>query len=87
MKIGNPTATATDYMKALENVFKTDLMGRFRHMFQNEGENLSASLPSLNKWPYRVFFAKKEFNCLRLIALNRLREVNCHTTWLLYTYG
>ncbi|KAI7793442.1 putative paraneoplastic antigen Ma1-like protein, partial [Triplophysa rosa] len=60
LKVQNPIATAHDYMRALETAFGTtessaDLLVKFRHTFQWEGENLSAYLLRLDKLLHCVF--------------------------------
>uniref|UniRef100_A0A8C6PVS0 CCHC-type domain-containing protein n=1 Tax=Nothobranchius furzeri TaxID=105023 RepID=A0A8C6PVS0_NOTFU len=54
LRAQNPNATSNDYMQALETAFGTtessaDLLVRFRHKFQSEGEKLSAYLLRLDK--------------------------------------
>lgn len=59
LKVSNPTATATDYLAALDTVYGTtesgaDLLAKFRHTYQNEGEKLSAFLYRLDKLLHRA---------------------------------
>uniref|UniRef100_A0A3Q1CJ56 CCHC-type domain-containing protein n=1 Tax=Amphiprion ocellaris TaxID=80972 RepID=A0A3Q1CJ56_AMPOC len=60
LRTQNPTATSYDYMQALEVAFGTtesasDLLVRFRHTFQNDGEKLSSYLLRLDKLLHCVF--------------------------------
>ncbi|XP_049418426.1 paraneoplastic antigen Ma1 homolog [Epinephelus fuscoguttatus] len=59
LKVSNPSATATDYLVALETAYGTtesgpDLMAKFRHTYQEEGEKLSAFLYRLDKLLHRA---------------------------------
>lgn len=59
LKVSSPTATATDYLSALDTTYGTtesgaDLLAKFRHTYQNEGENLSAFLYRLDKLLHRA---------------------------------
>ncbi len=60
LRAQNPTATSNDYMQALETAFgttesPTDLLVKFRHTFQCEGEKLSTYLLRLDKLLHCVF--------------------------------
>ncbi|KAL6460364.1 hypothetical protein MHYP_G00303300 [Metynnis hypsauchen] len=70
----NPNATSNDYMQALETAFGTtessaDLLVKFRHTFQIEGEKLSTYLLRLDKLLHCVF----RKGGLQLSDMNRLR--------------
>lgn len=54
LRAQNPTTTSYDYIQSLETTFGTtenpsDLLVRFRHTFQSEGEKLSTYLLRLDK--------------------------------------
>ncbi|XP_059932196.1 paraneoplastic antigen Ma1 homolog [Gadus macrocephalus] len=54
LKVSTPTATATDYLSALDTAYGTTENGahnlvKFKHTFQNEGEKLSVFLYRLDK--------------------------------------
>lgn len=60
LRAQNPMATSYDYMQALETAFGTtespaDLLVKFRHTFQCEGEKLSTYLLRLDKLLHCVF--------------------------------
>lgn len=74
LRAQNPVATANDYMQALETAFGTtesssDLLVKFRHTFQSEGEKLSTYLLRLDKLLHFVF----RKGGLQLSDMNRLR--------------
>ncbi|KAL0147743.1 hypothetical protein M9458_056949, partial [Cirrhinus mrigala] len=57
--VSSPSATANEYLAALETVYGTsesgpDLMARFRHTYQVSGEKLSAFLYRLDKLLHRA---------------------------------
>ena len=59
LKVSNPSATATDYLAALETAYGTtesgpDLMAKFRHTYQEDGEKLSVFLYRLDKLLHRA---------------------------------
>lgn len=59
LRVSNPNATASDYLKALETAFgatdsATDLMVKFRNTYQQEGEKLSVYLLRLDKLLHTV---------------------------------
>jgi hypothetical protein len=59
LKVSSPSATANEYLAALETVYGTtesgpDLMARFRHTYQDSGEKLSAFLYRLDKLLHRA---------------------------------
>lgn len=59
LKVSDPSATATDYLVALETAYGTtesgpDLMAKFRHTYQEDGEKLSAFLYRLDKLLHRA---------------------------------
>lgn len=59
LKVGNPSATATEYLCALDTAYGStesgaDLMATFRHTFQDDGEKLSAYLYRLDKLLHRA---------------------------------
>lgn len=59
LKVSNSLASATDYLTALETVYGTtengpDLMAKFRHTYQEEGEKLSVFLYRLDKLLHRA---------------------------------
>ncbi|KAL1273645.1 hypothetical protein QQF64_026459 [Cirrhinus molitorella] len=60
LKVSSPSATANEYLAALETAYGTtesgpDLMARFRHTYQESGEKLSAFLYRLDKLLHRAF--------------------------------
>ena len=74
LRAQNPNATANDYMQALETAFGTtetssDLLVKFRHTFQSEGEKLSTYLLRLDKLLHCLF----RKGGLQLVDMNRLR--------------
>lgn len=74
LRAQNPNATANDYMQALETAFGTtetssDLLVKFRHTFQREGEKLSTYLLRLDKLLHCIF----RKGGLQLADMNRLR--------------
>ncbi|XP_070397798.1 paraneoplastic antigen Ma1-like [Nothobranchius furzeri] len=74
LRAQNPNATSNDYMQALETAFGTtessaDLLVKFRHTFQSEGEKLSAYLLRLDKLLHCVL----RKGGLQLSDMNRLR--------------
>lgn len=74
LRAQDPTATSYDYMQALETAFGTtespaDLLVKFRHTFQCEGEKLSAYLLRLDKLLHCVF----RKGGVVLSEMNRLR--------------
>uniref|UniRef100_A0A8C5E1V7 CCHC-type domain-containing protein n=1 Tax=Gouania willdenowi TaxID=441366 RepID=A0A8C5E1V7_GOUWI len=74
LRVQNPKATANDYMQALETAFGTtetssDLLVKFRHTFQSEGEKLSTYLLRLDKLLHCIF----RKGGLQLADMNRLR--------------
>ncbi|XP_044073770.1 paraneoplastic antigen Ma1-like [Siniperca chuatsi] len=74
LKAQNPNATANDYMQALKTAFGTtesssDLLVKFRHTFQSEGEKLSSYLLRLDKLLHSIF----RKGGLQLADMNRLR--------------
>ncbi|XP_060758550.1 paraneoplastic antigen Ma1 homolog [Neoarius graeffei] len=59
LKVSSPSATATDYLAALDTTYGStecgaDLMALFRHTFQDDGEKLSAFLYRLDKLLHRA---------------------------------
>ncbi|XP_060759928.1 paraneoplastic antigen Ma1 homolog [Neoarius graeffei] len=59
LKVSNSLATATDYLTALETAYGTtesgpDLMAKFRHTYQEDGEKLSVFLYRLDKLLHRA---------------------------------
>uniref|UniRef100_A0A8C5GFZ9 Uncharacterized protein n=1 Tax=Gouania willdenowi TaxID=441366 RepID=A0A8C5GFZ9_GOUWI len=73
LRVQNPKATANDYMHALETAFGTtetssDLLVKFRHTFQSEGEKLSTYLLRLDKLLHCIF----RKGGLQLADMNRL---------------
>ncbi|XP_043082986.1 paraneoplastic antigen Ma1 homolog [Puntigrus tetrazona] len=59
LKVTSPSATANEYLAALETSYGTtesgpDLMARFRHTYQESGEKLSAFLYRLDKLLHRA---------------------------------
>ncbi|KAL1279354.1 hypothetical protein QQF64_026027 [Cirrhinus molitorella] len=59
LKVSSPSATANEYLAALETAYGTtesgpDLMARFRHTYQESGEKLSAFLYRLDKLLHRA---------------------------------
>lgn len=59
LKVSQPSATATEYLAALETAYGTtecgpDLMAKFRHTYQDNGEKLSAFLYRLDKLLHRA---------------------------------
>ncbi|XP_048027559.1 paraneoplastic antigen Ma1 homolog [Megalobrama amblycephala] len=59
LKVSSPSATANDYLAALDTVYGTtengpDLMAKFRHTYQESGEKLSAFLYHLDKLLHRA---------------------------------
>lgn len=59
LKVRNPTATAPDYLCALDTAYGTtesgvDILAKYRHTFQNEGEKLSDFLFRLDKLLHRA---------------------------------
>ncbi|KAK0133373.1 Paraneoplastic antigen Ma1 [Merluccius polli] len=59
LKVSGPSATATEYLAALDTVYGStesgaDLMALFRHTFQENGEKLSAYLCRLDKLLHRA---------------------------------
>ncbi|XP_060794799.1 paraneoplastic antigen Ma1 homolog [Neoarius graeffei] len=59
LKVNSPSATATDYLAALDTTYGStesgaDLMASFRHTFQKDGEKLSAFLYRLDKLLHRA---------------------------------
>nr|XP_008286557.1 PREDICTED: paraneoplastic antigen Ma1-like [Stegastes partitus] len=74
LRAQDPTAISYDYMQALVTAFGTthspsDLLVRFRHTFQREGEKLSAYLFRLDKLLHCVF----RKGGVRLSEMNKLR--------------
>lgn len=74
LKAQNPNATVHDYMHSLETAFGTtenssDLLVKFRHTFQSEGEKLSSYLLRLDKLLHSIF----RKGGLQLADMNRLR--------------
>lgn len=74
LRVTNPQATASDYLKALETAFGTtdsaaDLMVRFRNTFQQDGEKLSAYLLRLDK----LLHAVHRKGGIDVIDMNRAR--------------
>ncbi|XP_013870405.1 paraneoplastic antigen Ma1 homolog [Austrofundulus limnaeus] len=74
LRAQNPHATSNDYMQALETAFGTtetssDLLVRFRHTFQSEGEKLSAYLLKLDRLLHCIF----RKGGVQLADMNRLR--------------
>ncbi|XP_060753980.1 paraneoplastic antigen Ma1 homolog [Neoarius graeffei] len=60
LRVSDPNSSASDYLKALETAFGTtesaaDLMVRFHHTFQQEGERLSAYILRLDKLLHAVY--------------------------------
>lgn len=73
-KTGNPSATFSEYMSALESAFGTtedaaDLMLKFRNTYQSEGEKLSAYLMRLD----RMLHSMLRKRGIEFPAMNRLR--------------
>ncbi|XP_037392521.1 paraneoplastic antigen Ma1 homolog [Pygocentrus nattereri] len=59
LKGSNPSATATDYLAALDTAYGTtesgtDLMAKFRHTYQEKGEKISSFLYRLDKLLHRA---------------------------------
>ena len=80
LRAQNPSATSYDYMQALETAFGTtespaDLLVKFRHTFQCEGEKMSAFLLRLDKLLHCVFrkggVELSEMNQLRIEQIVR----------------
>lgn len=74
MKMGNTSATARDYLVALETAYGTtesgqDLMVKFRSTFQERGEKLSAYLYRLDKLLHRIVLKGE----VAVADMNRLR--------------
>lgn len=74
LRAQSPSATSFDYMQALETAFGTtespsDLLVKFRHTYQNEGEKLSEYLLRLDKLLHCVF----RKGGVALSDMNRLR--------------
>ncbi len=74
LKVSNPSATANEYLAALETAYGTtesgpDLMARFRHTYQETGEKLSAFLYRLDKLLHRALL-KGEIDA---VGINRAR--------------
>lgn len=74
LRAQNPSATSYDYMQALETAFGTtesssDLLIRFRHTLQCEGERLSTYLMRLDKLLHCVF----RKGGVQLSEMNQLR--------------
>lgn len=74
LKVSNPSATATDYLVALETAYGTtesgpDLMARFRHTYQEEGEKLSVFLYRLDKLLHRALLK----GGIESVGMNRAR--------------
>ncbi|XP_060780372.1 paraneoplastic antigen Ma1 homolog [Neoarius graeffei] len=74
LKVSSPSATATDYLTALDNTYGStesgaDLMASFRHTFQEDGEKLSAFLYRLDKFLHRALLR----GGIEAAGLNRAR--------------
>lgn len=73
-KTGNPSATFSDYLSALESAFGTtedssDLMLKFRSTYQSEGEKLSAYILRLDRMLHSMLRKKG----IEYSAMNHLR--------------
>lgn len=73
-KTGNPSATFTDYLSALESAFGTtedaaDLMLKFRSTYQSEGEKLSAYIMRLD----RMLHSMLRKRSIEFLEINGLR--------------
>lgn len=78
LKVGNPSATARDYLVALETAYGTtesgqDLMVKFKCTYQDEGEKLSHYLYRLDKLLHRVLL--KEGIALEDMDRARMEQV------------
>lgn len=74
LKVSNTSATATDYLVALETAYGTtesgpDLMAKFRHTYQEDGEKLSVFLCRLDKLLHRALLKEG----IAAEAMNRAR--------------
>nr|XP_023661390.1 paraneoplastic antigen Ma1 homolog [Paramormyrops kingsleyae] len=74
LKVSNPSATANEYLAALETAYGTtesgpDLMARFRHTYQESGEKLSAFLYRLDKLLHRALLK----GGIDAVGINRAR--------------
>ncbi|XP_060764602.1 paraneoplastic antigen Ma1 homolog [Neoarius graeffei] len=74
LKVSSPSATATDYLTALDTTYGStesgaDLMASFRHTFQEDGEKLSAFLYRLDKLLHRALLR----GGIEAAGLNRAR--------------
>lgn len=72
--MSNPSATANEYLAALETAYGTtesgsDLMARFRHTYQETGEKLSAFLYRLDKLLHRALLK----GGIDAVGINRAR--------------